>query len=346
MLDLRGPSLETDEKQLLLSPHVGGIILFSRNYENPVQLKKLCDEVHNLRDPPLLIGVDQEGGRVQRFRESFTILPPGSCYGDLYDENSIQGLKVAEEAGWLMAIELRSVGIDFSFAPVLDIAKGINNAIGGRAFHRKPDVVTALARNFIRGMNEAGMSSVGKHFPGHGSVKEDSHLETPVDARRYEDIYMEDMIPFERLVNAGLAAIMPAHVIYSEVDNRPAGFSRKWIYEILRKELSFQGVIFSDDICMDGAGIIGGYLERTNAALEAGCDMVLVCNNQDEAKNIVDNLEYRNNPVAQARLMRMHGRGKSILYEELMVDEKWKQLSRKISNLTEEPELNFGDDSI
>jgi beta-N-acetylhexosaminidase len=346
MIDLRGPSLESDERQLLLNPHVGGIILFSRNYESPSQIIKLCDEVHALRKPPLLIAVDHEGGRVQRFRESFTALPPCSCFGDSYDEDSIRGLELAEEAGWLMAIELRSVGVDFSFAPVLDIDKGISNVIGERAFHRKPDGVTALARNYIHGMNAAGMSAVGKHFPGHGGVKEDSHMETPVDKRKFEDLYMDDLIPFERLINGGLAAIMPAHVIYPEIDDKPAGFSRKWIYEILRIQFSFEGVIFSDDICMDGAGVVGGYLERARAALNAGCDMILVCNNQDAAKSIIEKLEYSFNPASQARLMRMHGRGTPPDFEDLKRDEKWKFVSAKISKLIKEPELNLGDDRI
>jgi beta-N-acetylhexosaminidase len=346
MLDLRGISLEKEERDLLVEPVVGGVILFSRNYDNPQQITELCEEIHSLRTPPLLIAVDQEGGRVQRFRGAFTGLPPCSRYGQLYDDDSITGLEVVEQAGWLMATELRSVGVDFSFAPVLDIDKGISQVIGDRAFHRKPDMVTALARNFIRGMNRAGMSAVGKHYPGHGAVKQDSHHEIPFDNRRYEDIFMEDLIPFERLVKTVLAGIMPAHVIYPNIDQQPAGYSKKWIHDILREEFQFQGVVFSDDLSMEGAGIIPGFVERAETAIDAGCDMILVCNNRNAVNEVISGLNYKPNPVAQTRLMRMHGRGKPASFDLLNNDNEWNTVSKRITKLNTMPELDLGDDSI
>lgn len=346
MLDLRGTSLADDERELLRHPLVGGIILFSRNYTDPLQISLLCTEIHSLRSPPLLIAVDHEGGRVQRFRDRFTVLPPCHYFGEEYNENSIHGVDLAEQAGWLMAVELLAVGVDFSFAPVLDLDKGLSHVIGDRAFHRKPDLVTVLARGFMRGMKQAGMAAVGKHFPGHGSVREDSHHEVPLDKRRYEDIYMSDLLPFERLINSGLPAIMPAHVIYPEVDERPAGFSKRWLGDILRQQLGFQGVIFSDDICMEGAGVVGNHMDRTQAALDAGCDMVLICHDPEAAKKVVNELEYNPHPVSQARLMRMHGRAQIGSFDELQQDEKWQSVSRQIGALQHSPELDLGDDEI
>lgn len=346
MLDLRGMELAADELDLLLHPLVGGVILFSRNYREPDQVQELCRQIHALRKPPLLIGIDHEGGRVQRFHDSFTPLPAFHCYGEVYEEDAGRGVHMVEQAGWLMASELLAVGVDFSFAPVLDLDKGISHVIGDRAFHRNPDTVTILAKGFIKGMKLAGMAAVGKHFPGHGGVKEDSHVDIPVDRRRFDDIYMSDLIPFERLIQAGLPAIMPAHVIYPEVDNAPAGFSRIWLQQILRQRLGFQGVIFSDDISMAGAGLAGDYTDRTRAAMDAGCDMVLICNNQDAAVKVIDRIEFKAHPVSQARLMRMHGRGPGTDFSKLKQDQKWQTVSKLISSLDQAPELGLGDDEI
>jgi beta-N-acetylhexosaminidase len=346
MFDLRGPDLEADERELLLHPLAGGVILFSRNFSDARQLTELCNKIHALRKPPLLIATDHEGGRVQRFREAFTTLPPCRCFGAIYDENQLRGLELAAQAGWLMASELLSVGVDFSFAPVLDLDTGISQVIGDRAFHRKPDMASILAKRFMHGMKEAGMSAVGKHFPGHGSVREDSHHSIPLDNRRYEDIVMSDLLPFERLINAGLPAIMPAHVIYPEVDDKPAGYSRRWLQDILRSRLGFHGVIFSDDISMVAAGVAGSHTERAAAALTAGCDMVLICNNQEAVIKVIDALDYDLHPALQARLMRMHGRGPDNSLQTLQQDNRWQTVAKSISALNQTPELELGDDEI
>ena len=346
MLDLRGPELADDERELLRHPLVGGVILFSRNYRDADQVRELCLRVHGLRNPPLLIGIDHEGGRVQRFHDAFTPLPACRCYGEIYDDDAVRGVHMAQQAGWLMAAELLAAGIDFSFAPVLDLDRGISQVIGDRAFHRNPDTVTILAKAYMKGMKQAGMAAVGKHFPGHGSVKEDSHVQIPVDKRSLDDIYMSDIIPFERLIQAGLPAIMPAHVIYPEVDRAAAGFSRIWLQDILRGRLGFQGVIFSDDISMAGAEQAGDHSERASAALAAGCDMVLICNNQHAAADVINAVDYETHPVSQARLMRMHGRGRGMNLTELKKDRQWQSLAKLISSLDQTPELGLGDDEI
>lgn len=346
MLDLRGTELDQDELELLRHPLVGGVILFSRNYQKPEQVTHLCRRIHTLRNPPLLIGIDHEGGRVQRFHDSFTPLPACHCYGEVYDGDAGRGARITEQAGWLMASELLAVGVDFSFAPVLDLDKGISQVIGDRAFHRDPDTVTVLAKAFMKGVKHAGMAAVGKHFPGHGAVKEDSHVEVPEDKRNFDDIYMSDLVPFERMILAGLPAVMPAHVIYPEVDNTPAGFSRIWLQQILRQRLGFQGVIFSDDISMAGADHAGDYPDRAMAALDAGCDMVLICNNQEAAMNVIYSIEYETHPVSQARLMRMHGRGSGVDFNDLKRDQEWQAVAKLITSLDQTPELGLGDDEI
>jgi len=346
MLDLRGLELQQDEAELLRHPLAGGIILFSRNFNDIAQLQKLCRDIHSLRTPPLLIAVDHEGGRVQRFRQDFCVLPPCRCYGELYDQDKRAALARVEKAGWLMAVELLSVGIDFSFAPVLDIDRGINQVIGDRAFHYHPETVAILAKYYIRGMKKAGMAAVGKHFPGHGGVKEDSHHQIPMDNRRYEDMVMLDMLPFERLAGKHLQGIMPAHVIYTLVDDKPAGFSKRWLQGVLRQQLGFQGAIFSDDISMAGAEVLGSYSKRAHAAIVAGCDMVLVCNNQEAAIDVLDTLETDINPASQVRLIRMHGHKLDLTMKELHSDAKWQAVSKEIMALKKDPELGLGDDEI
>lgn len=346
MMDLRGPELEQDERELLRHPLVGGIILFSRNFADAGQLQNLTREIHALRTPPLLIAVDHEGGRVQRFRQGFCGLPPCRYYGNLYDRNKKAGLDAAEKAGWLMAVELLSVGVDFSFTPVLDIDRGISQVIGDRAFHSEPETVADLAKRYTLGMKKAGMAAIGKHFPGHGSVREDSHHAVPVDKRRYEDVAMLDMLPFERLVMTHLQGIMPAHVIFPSVDDKPAGFSKRWLQGILRQQLGFQGAIFSDDISMAGAEALGSYTERAFAAIAAGCDMVLVCNNREAAIKVLSTLKSAVNPASQVRLIRMHGRKQEMSLTELHNDRQWQLASTAILSLEQAPELGFGDDQI
>lgn len=344
MLDLQGTGLEPEERDLLRHPLVGGVILFARNYRDPQQLAELTRRIHALRTPPLLIAVDHEGGRVQRFREQFTHLPPCRAYGRLYDRDAGAALDLCRQAGWLLAMELLAVGVDFSFAPVLDLDTRRSRVIGDRAFHGRPDAVAALARQFVRGMKSAGMAAVGKHFPGHGSVREDSHHQTAVDERRYEDILMKDMVPFQRLIHAGLAGIMPAHVIYKQVDGKPAGFSDVWLKQILRGELGFQGVVFSDDISMAGAESAGGYRRRALGAIGAGCDMVLVCNNRPAAVQLLDTLEVDPDPVSQVRLMRMHGADCDTGLDGLRQDLEWQAAASGLASLDAEPELDLGDD--
>ncbi|MDX1519045.1 MAG: beta-N-acetylhexosaminidase, partial [Gammaproteobacteria bacterium] len=265
--------------------------------------------------------------------------------GECFDQDQARGLQLAEEAGWLMASELSAVGVDFSFAPVLDLYKGVSEVIGDRAFHSNPESAAVLARRYMQGMSKAGMAAVGKHFPGHGSVREDSHTTVPVDRRRYEDLAMEDMVSFQRLINAGLAAIMPAHVIYPEVDDKPAGFSEIWLKRILRQQLGFRGTIFSDDISMAGAEVAGNYLDRTRMALQAGCDMVLICNQPAEVKKVLGDLDHQVDPTSSARLIRMHGRGKTSMHE-LRASEDWQRVVEKITAMDMTPELNLGDDAV
>lgn len=308
MLDLEGLELTPEERELLRHPQTGGVILFARNYADPQQLKALTRSIHQLRTPHPVIAVDQEGGRVQRFRAGFTQLPPPAALGGLYGRDKAKGLAAAAELGWLMAAEVLQHGLDISFAPVLDLDHGVSGVIGDRAFHRDPEVVARLGQAYIRGMREAGMAATGKHFPGHGAVREDSHTEKPRDTRRLADLMLADIVPFERLIPHGLAGIMPAHVVYETVDSRPAGYSRRWVQDILRERLGFQGVIFSDDLCMAGAELGSCHADRAELALQAGCDMVLVCNHRAAAVEVLESLEGYSNPAAQMRLARMHAR--------------------------------------
>ncbi|UCE89419.1 MAG: beta-N-acetylhexosaminidase [Pseudomonadota bacterium] len=330
MLDLEGPELTQEEREILAHPLVGGVILFTRNYESADQLEKLVSDIHEVRTPRLLTAVDHEGGRVQRFRDGFTNLPPAARLGGVYDQDHSRGRNLTKLAGWLMAAELRAFDIDFSFAPVLDIAHGISAVIGDRAFHHDPDCVAELAHAFMQGMTDAGMAATGKHFPGHGAVAADSHTELPVDEREFSQILSTDLLPFRRMIGYGLAAVMPAHVIYPQVDSRPAGFSTRWLREILRRRLQFQGVIFSDDLDMAGASVAGGdYADRAVAAINAGCDMVLVCNNRQGALRVIEGLEDRNDPVSHMRLARMHGRHR-LTRNELHRDPRWQEAERKL----------------
>lgn len=332
MLDLAGTVITAAERERLRHPLVGGVILFTRNYENPQQLEELVREIHAVREPRLLVAVDHEGGRVQRFRAGFSPLPPMAHLGRLYDEGKKRAKRVAEACGWLMATELRAIGVDFSFAPVLDLDYGVSSVIGDRAFHRNPDAVADLAHSFMIGMTRAGMAATGKHFPGHGAVAADSHVAFPVDERSYADIYAEDIVPFERMIRYGLAGIMPAHVIYPRVDSRPAGFSRVWLQEVLRQELQFQGVIFSDDLSMEAATVAGGVVERAQAALAAGCDMILVCNDPGAADRVLAGLPAHNDPAAHLRLARMHGRG-AVTRRQLLADADYQAAVRMIAQV-------------
>lgn len=340
MLDLRGTELQPDERELLLHPATGGVILFARNYASPEQLYRLVQSIHELRAPSLIVAADQEGGRVQRFRDGMTRLPPPAWYGGLYDRERARGLETARLGGWLMAAELRACAVDLSFAPVLDLDRGLSSVIGDRAFHRDPEAVAELARAWVQGVHDAGMVAVGKHFPGHGSVVADSHHELPVDPRPLTDIELEDLVPFERLVHAGLEGIMPAHVIYAQADDRPAGFSAFWIRRVLRERLGFQGVVFSDDLGMAAAAIEGGYPERARAALAAGCDMVLVCNDQSGAAQVLHSLAGYADPVAQSRIARIHGRGQRD-WPHLRADARWHEAVHRLAAAEAAPDRDL-----
>ena len=340
MLDIQGVDLTNEELELLHHPAAGGVILFRRNFETPDQLSQLVSRIHALREPKLFVAVDQEGGRVQRFCEGFTQLPPAAWFGRLYDKNPRHALQAAQSVGWLMASELLAEGVDFSFAPVLDLGTGVSEVIGDRAFHRKPSVVAELAQSWTLGVHAAGMAVVGKHFPGHGNVSEDSHLALPVDRRRREDILMEDLLPFRRLIENGMEAVMPAHVIYAKASPDLAGFSSYWLKQVLRGELGFQGVVFSDDLSMAAAGEAGDVSARARAALEAGCDMILVCNDQKSAARVLDELKAYSDPAAQMRLIRMHGRQK-LKRKQLHLDKRWKSAVELVARYESNPTMEL-----
>ncbi len=340
MIDLVGTGISQQEKELLQHPQTGGVILFTRNFESVEQIQQLIRDIHALREPHLLIAIDHEGGRVQRFHEGFTRLPPAAVFGKIFDQDEKAGREAAEQAGWLMAAELRSIGVDFSFAPVLDLAHGVSGVIGDRAFHSRADAVATLAYAYMRGMQQAGMQAVGKHFPGHGGVAEDSHLALPTDMRDFDTLKRKDMLAFERMIKNGLPAIMPAHVIYEQVDAKPAGYSRIWLQDILRGQLGFQGAIFSDDLTMEAACIAGSYGERAREALDAGCDMVLVCNHTEGAAEVLQSLEGYSNPTALIRLVRMHGKDGQP-YEQLRASHQWRQRSKMVTELDQSPWLEL-----
>ncbi|ACT50217.1 beta-N-acetylhexosaminidase [Methylovorus glucosotrophus] len=308
MLDVVGTELDAADIRRLQHPLVGGVILFARNYQSPTQLKALTASIHAVRQPPLLIGVDHEGGRVQRFREGFTRIPPMREFGKIWDKQPKKAKQLAEEAGWLMAVELRAHGIDFSFTPVLDMDYGVSQVIGDRAFHMQPQAIAELAYALMQGLKRGGMAAVGKHFPGHGYIAADSHVAIPVDERSFDEIASTDMQPFRQMIDDGLPAIMPAHVIYPKVDDKPAGFSERWLQKVLRQRLAFNGVIFSDDLSMEGAVVAGNVTQRALAALNAGCDMALLCNRPDLADELLENLQWNISAPSLARLARMHGK--------------------------------------
>lgn len=337
MLDLAGVEIDAEERELLAHPSVGGVILFARNFESPEQVRRLTASIHALRKPPLLVAVDQEGGRVQRFRSGFAPLPASHLIGRHYDLEPALGRDSALQAGWLMASELRAVGVDISFAPVLDLDYGVSEVIGDRAFHRSSQVVSELAQHYIRGMREAGMLATGKHFPGHGAVVADSHTSLPEDHRDYVDI-AADILPYERLGGTHLAAVMTAHVAYTQVDKLPASFSRWWLQDELRGRLGFAGAVFSDDLTMVAAEIMGDVESRVAGALAAGCDMILVCNDRPGAIQAVEALAAHNEPAGQLRLARLHGRG-IIDRETLRDSDRWHSAREVVAHLMDRPDL-------
>lgn len=307
IVDLEGQTLTPEERDILSHPLVGGVVLFTRNFSSRDQLSQLCRAIRTASSHPLLIMVDQEGGRVQRFIKDFTRLPPMGYFSQAYNANAINAQKLAKDCGWLMAIELLAAGIDLSLAPVLDLNKGKNSVIGNRAFHAQPQAVIELAHAFMLGMKEAGMAATGKHFPGHGHVTADSHLALPIDERSLADIEQEDLVPFTKLIQHGIAAIMAAHIIYPAVDALPVGFSRKWLQNILRERLGFKGMIISDDLNMEGANISNNYADRVEAAKLAGCDLILLCNNRKGVIEVLDRIPYESYLISKEKWSSLQG---------------------------------------
>ncbi len=340
MVDIEGIELTADDRLLLSDPLVGGVILFSRNYFSLEQLEKLVQSIQAIKTPRLLIAVDQEGGRVQRFKDGFTILPAMRRFGEIYEIDHKQALELARQCGWLMASEVRSAGIDISFAPILDIDKGISAVIGDRAFHKDCFVAAKLAQAFTRGMHEADMQATGKHFPGHGSIEADSHIAMPIDERSLSEIEMEDLKPFQLLIDSGINALMMAHVIYPRVDKNPAGFSSFWIKEILRNRMRFQGAVFSDDLSMQGAAFAGNYAERARLALDAGCDMALICNSREGAWEAVKSLEGYSSPASSLRLAHLHAK-EFYSREELTHQQRWTLAKSMLEKYVDEPSLTL-----
>ncbi|MCS6944716.1 MAG: beta-N-acetylhexosaminidase [Sutterellaceae bacterium] len=328
--DVAGPTLTPVERERLRHPLVGMVILFSRNFVDNEQLVALITEIRSLREPPLLIAVDHEGGRVQRFRRGFTAIPPMAELGRLWDRDVLAACRTAVSVGYVIGAELRAHGVDLTFAPVLDLAWGRSAVIGDRALHADARVVTMLASHLCHGLARAGMANCGKHFPGHGWARADSHQVVPRDTRSLARILKQDAAPYAWL-GAALCAVMPAHVVYERVDRLPAGFSRRWIEDILRGRLGFTGVVFSDDLSMAGARVVGGVLESAEAALEAGCDFVLVCNDAAATDRVLDGLRWKAAEDFLQRLMHIMPRGGALTPRSLHDDARYRRACADIA---------------
>ena len=338
MVDVAGIALEPEEREMLAHPQVGSVILFTRNYQEPAQLARLVAEIHAIRTPPLIVAVDQEGGRVQRFRQGFTRLPPLRAIGRRHASDRSEGLSLARELGWLMAAELRAVGVDLSFAPCVDLDYGVSQVIGDRALHSDAAVVAELAVAYMLGMRDAGMAATAKHFPGHGAVAADSHVALPVDRREWPDVEA-DFAPYRRLIANGLPAVMVAHVVFPAVDDKPASLSRRWIGEVLRGELGFQGAVFADDLSMAGAAQSGDIVARAGLARAAGCDVLPVCNDRAAAQRLLEGLRATPDPVSRLRLVRLHGR--ETASPALDRDPRWQKAVASARGLVDRPVLEL-----
>jgi beta-N-acetylhexosaminidase len=320
VVDVVGPVLTDEDRERLRHPAAGAVILFARNYENPDQLRLLTEEIEKLREPALPVCVDHEGGRVQRFREGFTAIPPMRTLGKQWDRDREAAMQAARAAAYVIGAELGARGVDFSFAPVLDLDYGGSSVIGDRALHFDPNAVGALAAAIVQGFADAGMAAVGKHFPGHGFALADTHSAVARDERPFAQILKKDIAPYRAAMQAGLAAVMPAHVIYPQCDTEPAGYSKYWLQDVLRGQLGFEGLVFSDDLSMEGAAVAGGPPERARAALAAGCDMVLLCNNPEGLSQLLASLGdvELGTPERLERMRKKGGRDlrKSVAYRE------------------------------
>jgi beta-N-acetylhexosaminidase len=339
MIDIAGSQLTAEDRQLLQHPLVGGVILFTRNYVDSEQLVRLTAAIHAERTPRLIIAVDQEGGRVQRFKAAFSTLPAARRIGHEFDLDPRAGLELARRLGWLMAAELRAHGVDLSFAPCVDLDYGASEVIGDRALHARAEVVAQLAVAYAHGMRDAGMAATAKHFPGHGAVVADSHLALPVDRRELTDL-QDDIAPYRLLITNGLAAVMAAHVVYPAVDALPASLSVRWIKDILRGELGFQGAVFSDDLSMRAAASAGDLARRARLALAAGCDMLPVCNDRAGVLALVARLALEPAPASQLRLVRMRAReGMSVA--ALQASLPWQQSRDALARAVAPPALQL-----
>lgn len=339
MVDVAGLELTPEDREVLRHPLVGSVILFTRNYASSEQLARLVADIHAVRTPALIVGVDQEGGRVQRFRPEFSLLPPPRRIGHEYDLDAKHGLTLARSMGWLMAAELRAHGVDLSFAPCVDLDYGVSGVIGDRAFHSKADAVAQLAMAYMAGMKDAGMAATAKHFPGHGAVTVDSHKALPVDRRGWHEM-ADDLLPYRRLIANGLPGVMVAHVLFPEVAPEPASLSRRWVQSALREELRFEGAIFTDDLSMGGAAEYGDITARANAALAAGCDVLPVCNDRAAVTTLLDELDFEVQPSSHLRLVRMRGRV-APEREELYAGEAWRASRELLARSDAAPRLNL-----
>ena len=344
MVDVPGRRLLPEDRDVLEHPLVGGVILFTRNYENAEQLGELVREIHAVRSPRLLVAVDHEGGRVQRFRPEFTLVPPMHRIGREFDMAAARGRELARQAGWVIGSELRTLGIDLAFTPVVDLDLGISEVIGDRAFHRDPDAVSQLAGSVMAGLRDAGMSATAKHFPGHGAVVADSHVALPVDRRELVDLEA-DLTPYRRLIANGLPSVMMAHVVFPEVDALPASLSPRWVGGVLRGELGFQGAVFTDDLSMAGAAAFGGVTTRAQLALTAGCDMLLVCNSRTAVQELLTTLDPSPRPASALRIARLHGRGTpsgADAWRTLLASDAWRVAHEALERCREaRPELQL-----
>jgi beta-N-acetylhexosaminidase len=340
MIDLKGVTVAAEERELLRHPLVGGVMLFARNYVDPEQLTALVAALHALRSPRLIVGVDQEGGRVQSFVQGFSHLPPMRRIGQEYDLNPRSGLRMARGLGWLMAAELRAHGVDLSFAPCVDLDYGVSETIGDRSFHRRPDTVGQLAVAYVHGMRDAGMAAAAKHFPGQGAVVADPQQTLPVDRRDLPDL-MEDMTPYRPLIANGLTAVRAAHVLFPAVDTVPASLSGRWIRDVLRGEMRFQGVVFAEDLSMGGAAAaLPDVVGRARQALSAGCDMLPLCNDRPGVEALLRRLDVDPEPASQMRLVRLHGRdGKT--REQLKTTPEWTISQEMLARCAAAPALNL-----
>jgi beta-N-acetylhexosaminidase len=340
MVDVAGLELTPEDREVLRHPLVGSVILFTRNFASSEQLAKLVADIHAVRTPALVVGVDHEGGRVQRFRQGgFTVLPPLRRIGHEFDLDAKHGLTLARSMGWLMAAELRAHGVDLSFAPCVDLDYGVSEVIGDRAFHSKPDTVAQLAVAYMQGMKDAGMAATAKHFPGHGAVIADSHKSLPVDRRGWNELG-DDLLPYRRLIANGLPGVMVAHVLFPSVAQEPASLSRRWVQNALREELRFEGAVFTDDLSMGGAAEYGDIVARATAALAAGCDVLPVCNDRASVAKLLDHLAYEVQPSSHLRLVRMRGKA-APERDELYAGDAWRASQDLLARAAAAPTLRL-----